>query len=264
MSAAAEAISSREEAREHARNILITGASSGIGAALACVYARAENNLILWGRHEVRLEETIRSCAEAAEVEKDIFDLSDIEMCMQKLAALDARRPLDIAIFNAGLGGSLTKEAVTQSPSATRHMIDVNLTVPLVSANLIAERMAARGKGHIVFVGSVAGAFPLPMAPAYAATKAGLALFAEALRLKLEPRGVSVTLVVPGFIDTPMSQSLREPRPFLISAEKAARIIARAIDRRARRIVLPWPFAVVLAVGTILPRSLARVILARA
>jgi len=139
----------------------------------------------------------------------------------------------------------------------------VNFISPLVGANLLAERMAMRGRGHIVFIGSIAESFPLPTAPTYSATKAGLALFSEALRLRLKPSGVAVSLVSPGFIDTAMSRSLSGPRPFLISADKAASIIHGKLERQARRIVVPWQFAVIRGIAAWLPRGLVRAVLAR-
>jgi short-subunit dehydrogenase len=121
--------------------------------------------------------------------------------------------------------------------------------------------MAARKKGHIVLVGSVAAAFPLPMAPLYSGSKAGLEMFAQALSLRLRRHGVAVTLVAPGFIDTPMSQSLNEPRPFLISADQAAAIIARRLAKGRRHIVLPWQFSMILGLSKLVPRAVVRAIL---
>ena len=100
-----------------------------------------------------------------------------------------------------------------------------------MGANAIAAAMAGRGRGQIVLIGSIAESFPLPMAPTYAATKAGLRMFAEALGIRLAKHGVGVTLVSPGFIDTAMSRQVTEPKPFLMSADKAAAIIARGIAR---------------------------------
>jgi len=247
-----------------ATNILITGASGGIGAALARAYAVTGNHLILWGRNHQRLAEAERQCLDrGATVETEDFDLADCERLIASLEALDARTSLDIAIFNAGLGGTVPRSQIAQSPAATQKMGMVNFVAPLVGANLLAARMAARGRGHIVFMGSIAESFPLPMAPTYAATKAGLALFSEALRLRLEGSSVAVSLVSPGFVDTAMSRSLDEPRPFLISADKAASIIHARLERRPRRIVVPWQFAVIRAVAAWLPRGLVRAVLAR-
>jgi short-subunit dehydrogenase len=248
-----------------AKTILITGASSGIGAALARVYAAPENRLVLWGQNEVRLNATAEQCRErGAAVETASFDLAEFGQLVEHLEAADTRNPFDLAIFNAGLGGSLPPDRAAQDAHAAERMASVNFTAPVVGANLLAERMAKRGRGRIVFVGSVAASFPLPMAPLYAGSKAGLALFAEALGLRLARFGVGVTLVSPGFVDTPMSRSLKEPRPFLIGADAAAAIIARRLERGARHIVVPWQFAVIRAASGFVPRAIIRAVLARA
>ena len=248
-----------------AKTILITGASSGIGAALARVYAAPENRLVLWGQNEVRLNATAEQCRErGAAVETASFDLAEFGQLVEHLEAADTRNPFDLAIFNAGLGGSLPPDRAAQDAHAAERMASVNFTAPVVGANLLAERMAKRGRGRIVLVGSVAESFPLPMAPLYAGTKAGLALFAEALGLRLAKYGVGVTLVSPGFVDTPMSRSLTQPRPFLIGADAAAAIIARRIDRGARHIVVPWQFAVIRAAARFVPRAIIRALLAHA
>ena len=246
-----------------AKTILITGASSGIGAALARVYAAPGNRLVLWGRNEERLNATAKQCGmRGATVETACFDLADLSQIIEKLEATDTRNQFDLVIFNAGLGGSIPPDRAAQDVHAAERMASVNFTAPVVGANLLAERMAGRRRGRIVFIGSVAASFPLPMAPLYAGTKAGLALFAEALGLRLAKYGVGVTLVAPGFVDTPMSQSLKEPRPFLISADAAAAIIARRIERGARRIVVPWQFAVIRVAAGFVPRAIIRAMLA--
>jgi len=124
--------------------------------------------------------------------------------------------------------------------------------------------MVRRGTGHIVLIGSISESYPLPMAPTYAATKAGLRLFAEALGLRLSKQGVAVTLVSPGFVDTPMSRKLTEPRPFLITADAAAAVIVRGVAAGKRVIVVPWQFAVIRALSMLLPRAILRWALSRA
>jgi short-subunit dehydrogenase len=247
-----------------AKTILITGASSGIGAALARTYAAPGNRLILWGRNEERLNATAEQCrARGAALETACFDLADFRRLVEKLEEADLHNPFDLAIFNAGLGGSLPHDCAAQDVSAAERMASVNFTAPVVGANLIAARMAKRGRGQIVLFGSIAERLPLPMAPVYAGTKAGLALFAEALGLRLAKYGVGVTLVSPGFVDTPMSRSLKEPRPFLIGADAAAAIIAGKIERGARRIVVPWQFVVIRAIAGLVPRGVVRAVLSR-
>jgi short-subunit dehydrogenase len=244
--------------------ILITGASSGIGAALARVYAAPGSRLVLWGQNETRLAAVAEDCrSRGAAVETAAFDLTVLDRLTAMLTAADEKEPLDLVIFNAGLGGSLPRERAGQEIEVATRMAGVNFMVPVIAANLMAQRMAERGAGRLVFVGSVAGSYPLPMAPLYSGSKAGLELFAEALRLRLGKFGVGVTLISPGFIDTPMSRSLKEPRPFLIGADKAAAIIARKIAQNARHIVVPWPFVVIGLAAKLIPRALVRAILAR-
>jgi short-subunit dehydrogenase len=247
------------------RIILITGASGGIGSALARAYARPGVTLLLWGRDATRLEETAAACrARGAECRVQSFDLRDLDAQTARLAAADATTPIDVAIFNAGLGGTAPEGAVAETPEASRAVADVNFVAPVIGANAMAAAMAKRGRGQIVLIGSIAESFPLPMAPTYAATKAGLRMFAEALGIRLARYGVSVTLVSPGFIDTAMSRQVTEPKPFLMSADKAAAIIVRGIERKARTIVLPWQFAVIRGLTSLLPRAILRGVLSRA
>jgi short-subunit dehydrogenase len=244
--------------------ILITGASGGIGAALARAFAREGVTLLLWGRNQARLDETARQCrAKGAQCRLEILDLRDLEEQTGRLAIADRTTPIDVAIFNAGLGGTVPDGSVAESAEAAGAVALVDFVAPVVGANLMASAMASRGHGRIVLIGSIAESYPLPMAPTYAGAKAGLRLFAEALGLRLKKQGVTVTLVSPGFIDTAMSRQVSGPKPFLMNADDAARIIARGIEAGRRTIVLPWQFAAMRAFSNLLPRPLLHFILSR-
>lgn len=243
------------------KTILITGASSGIGAGLARAYAADGVTLLLWGRDAARLDSVAADCrAQGASVTIQVFDLRDAAGFARLLSAAP---PLDIAIFNAGLGGTAPTDAVAETPQSVQAIAEVNFTAPIIGANAVAGAMAARGTGHIVLVGSITESFPLPMAPTYAATKAGLKMFAESFGIRMEKHGVKVTLVSPGFIDTPMSRQVIEPKPFLMTADTAAAIIKRRVEAGARTIVVPWQFAVIRGLANLLPRALLRRILSR-
>ncbi len=248
-----------------AKTILITGASGGIGAALARAHAGAGVTLLLWGRDEARLTHTADECrALGANCITGLFDIRDLDDMLARLSAQDSETPIDLAIFNAGLGGSVSRDATCETPQRARATAEVNFVSPVMGANLVAEAMARRGGGHIVLVGSIAESYPLPMAPTYAATKAGLAMFAEALGIRMAKHKVRVTLVSPGFVDTAMSRGVPEAKPFLMTADAAAAIITRRIARGDRRIVVPWQFAVIRAATSLLPRALMRWVLGRA
>jgi len=247
------------------KTVLITGASSGIGAALARAHAQAGATLLLWGRDDQRLDQTAAQCrALGAVALTQSFDLRDVQDFVARLAAADAATPIDLAIFNAGLGGTVAKEDFAETPRTAQAIAEVNFVAPVAGASALAGAMAARGRGQIVLVGSISESYPLPMAPTYAASKAGLRLFAEALGLRMKRFGVTVSLVSPGFIDTPMSRKVTEPKPFLMDADKAARVIARKIAAGARVIVVPWQFTVVRAFSDLLPRALVRWVMSRA
>ena len=251
------------------KTILITGASGGIGAALARasaqIYSKSGVTLLLWGRDEARLNEAAAQCrALGAVASVQSFDLRDVPGFVTRLAAADAATPIDLAIFNAGLGGTVPNDAYAEAPQTAQAIAEVNFVAPVAGANAIADAMAKRGAGQIVLIGSISESYPLPMAPTYAGSKAGLRLFAEAFGLRLKKHGVGVCLVSPGFIDTPMSRGLTQPKPFLMDADKAAAIILRKIQSGARVIVVPWQFSVMRAFTDLLPRALVRWVMSRA
>jgi short-subunit dehydrogenase len=243
------------------RNILISGASSGIGAALANAYAAPGVDLVLWGRDRARLESVAETCrARGAHAATSCFDLTDLEAL---LTALEAVPCPDIAIFNAGLGGSVPHDRIVQDARAAGRMAMVNFVAPVIGANAVAEKMVQRGAGHIVLLGSIAALFPLPMAPTYTGSKAGLKMFAEALDGRIRRCGVAVTLVSPGFIDTPMSRTVPEPKPFLIDPDKAAAVIKRKVAHGARRVVVPWQYVIIGALSWLVPKPIVRAVLSR-
>jgi short-subunit dehydrogenase len=244
--------------------ILITGASSGLGAALARAYAGPNRSLALWGRDRLRLEETAAACrALDASVEILSVDISDLGRMAAELEALDNRMSLDLAILNAGLGGTVPPEMKAEDPERARDIALVDFASPVMAASILAGRMAERGSGHIALIGSIAESFPLPVAPAYSGAKAGLSMFAEALRVRMKRYGVQVSLIAPGFIDTPMSRSVDSPKPFLLDADGAARTIRARLSRGSTRFVLPWQFSIIRGAYRLLPRRISSSLLDR-
>src|SRR5690349_415278 len=131
------------------KTILITGASSGIGAALARAHAKAGVTFLLWGRDEARLNETAAQCrALGAAAMIQSFDLRDVTGFVARLAAADAATPIDLAIFNAGLGGTAADDAFAEAPQVAQAVAEVNFVAPVAGANAIAAGMAKRGAGQ--------------------------------------------------------------------------------------------------------------------
>ncbi len=161
----------------------------------------------------------------------------------------------DAVIANAGISrGTLTEEAA--DVDAFRTVLETNLLGMVHTfAPFVAAMKAARG-GALCGIASIAGFRGLPGAGAYSASKAAAIMYLESLRLELAGTGVAVVTVCPGYVDTPMTKGNPYPMPFLMHPDAAARSIARAIGRRKRFHVLPWPMAVIGCVLRMLPRTL--------
>ncbi|ACA14891.1 short-chain dehydrogenase/reductase SDR [Methylobacterium sp. 4-46] len=238
--------------------ILISGASSGIGAALARHYAAPGTTLALNARGAERLEAVAESCRRAgAEVETRALDVRDRAATRAWIEDLAARRGLDLAIANAGVNGGHPEGGIETEETAFL-VIDVNLLGALNVALPCVARMAARGRGQVALISSLAAIAPLPDAPAYSGTKAALLAHGLALREKLAPRGVRMNVVCPGYVRTAMGADYQGWRPLEMSAEAAARRIARGLARDEAVIAFPAALAAAARGAALLPESLRR------
>lgn len=224
------------------RHVVITGASRGIGRALALHYAAAGVHLTLMARSIDLLEEVAGLCrARGATVDVRIADITDAEAMAQAIHEAQARAGLDLLIANAGIGGADAMAGpAAEHPDAARAIANVNFVGVVNTIAPAIAGMTRQGRGRIVIVGSVAGLVPLPSSPVYSAAKAGIRAYGIALDRLLRKSGIRVTVVSPGFVETAMSASLSMARPFLVSADRAARIIASGVERGRRDIVFPW------------------------
>ena len=224
------------------RAVVITGASSGLGAALAAAYAGPETALGLVGRNRERLAATAAVCrAAGAEVDTALIDVADEPALAAWLGEFDRTHPVELLIANAGISAGPDPESPGEPLSLTLRQIEINLLGAVHTIAPLVPPMCARGRGRIVAIASVAAYRGLPYSPGYCASKAGLRAYAEALRPRLQPHGVGVTVVCPGFFGSPMTDRWEGPTPFLASGERAARRIKRGIDRGCARIDFPWP-----------------------
>jgi NAD(P)-dependent dehydrogenase (short-subunit alcohol dehydrogenase family) len=243
-------------------NVVITGASSGIGAALARLYAARRARLLLIGRDAARLAAVADACArEAALVETARVDVRERAAMDAALGAFDDRHPLDVVVANAGVTSILPPTAYVESPEDFERVLETNLVGAFNTVRLAAERMAARGAGRIGLVGSIAGLRGLPYSPAYCASKAGLKAMGEAMRARLRPRGVSVTVASLGFVVTPLDDGIASPKPFRMTPERAAARIAAAVGAGRAHVAFPLPLASGARLLALLPPRLGDAVL---
>jgi short-subunit dehydrogenase len=238
---------------DRARAILITGASSGIGRALALNYAAPGTHLALVGRDATRLERVAADCrAKGATVETSRIDVRARKALADWIRSVDDAHPLDLAIASAGINTGLGIGRLCEDPDAVRAMFEVHVIGALNTIDPAVARMRVRGRGQIALLGSIAGVRGFPHSPSYSAVKAAIHTYAEALRGNLEPQGVTVSLVIPGFVATSLNEKVIAPKPFEMSDTRAAEIIRRGLDRHAAIVAFPR----ILYVGAFLLRWL--------
>ncbi len=247
------------------KRLLITGASSGIGRALAIAYARDGASLYLLGRDKARLDATAEACraAGAAEVETRVADVRDREAMARVVEAAHAARPIDIIVANAGVATGLSPGQILETPEAVRATLAINVAGVFNTVEPAIPAMTSRKQGQIAIVGSMAGVRSLPYSPAYCAAKASVHMWADCLRGQLAPHGVKVSLIVPGFVKTPMSARTKSWQPSAISDAKAAEIIKRGLERRRPVIAFPQYMYYALRFFSFLPPSLVDGIMRR-
>ncbi|MCC7272236.1 MAG: SDR family NAD(P)-dependent oxidoreductase [Alphaproteobacteria bacterium] len=220
--------------------VLVTGASSGIGAALARIYAAPGTALMLCGRDGERLAAVAEDCRRVgATVEAATIDVTDRVAMAEWIARCDDAAPLSLVIANAGVSAGTGGGG--ESAEQTRRIFAVNVDGVINTIHPALDRMAPRRAGGIAIMSSLASFRGFPGAPAYCASKAAVRVLGEALRGDLRATGIAVSVVCPGYVESPMTAVNRFPMPLLMSADRAAAIIRRGIDRGRPRIAFPWP-----------------------
>jgi short-subunit dehydrogenase len=239
------------------QSILITGASSGIGRTLALSYAGAGTHLALAGRNRKRLEAIAAECrAKGATVSLGLVDVRDRDRMAQWVISVDDINPIDLAIANAGITAGTGNGRPREHADIVRNVVATNLLGTINTIDPTVERMCMRGRGRIAVMGSIAALRGLPYCPSYSASKAAVHVYAEALRGALAPRGVGVTIIVPGFVATPLNADIVCPKPLLMDDRRAVRIIRRGLDRGQAVIAFPRLLYFGLLLTRFLPRRL--------
>ena len=236
-----------------AETAIITGASSGIGASLARELARSGVRVGLTARREPELEQLARAIRSeggtAIVAPGDAADPASTRAAFARL--IGELGPIDLLIANAGVGYDLPVTAF--SAEKFDRMVRVNLIGVAYAFEAVLPSMLERGRGHLVGLSSLASYRGLPGSAGYSASKAGLTALLEGMRPELFHRKITVTAVHPGFVRTPMTAGASHPQPFLMDADRAARIILKGIAGRKRRIDFPLPMVGLLRLIQLMP-----------
>ncbi len=234
--------------------VLLTGASSGIGEALAIAMARKGAILGLLARRKELLQRLAAECESVGGTARvfacDVTDENSVAAAADDFFAEFDR--IDILIANAGIGGN-DAETRALNPVAVKKVIDINLMGAANSVHAVLPRMVKRGSGQIVAISSLAGFRGLPKSAAYSASKAGMTAFFESCRLDLKYTGVSVTIIQPGFIKTPLTAGRSSKMPFLMDLDAAIPLFLKAIEKKKKFAAFPWQLATIVRAGKFMP-----------
>ncbi len=244
------------------KNILITGGGSGIGRALAVAYSESGVNLFLCGRNLEKLQVTKTLCAELkANVYLEILDVCDEAATKNWIEKIEENFALDLVIANAGISAGTSEglEATTQ----VQKIFTTNLNGVLNVIHPAIEKMKNRKKGQVGIVSSLAGFRGLPSSPAYSASKSAVRVYAEGLRGNLEKLGIEVNAICPGYVKTPMTDVNEFAMPFIMEAQKCAKIIKNGLEKNKSRIAFPFPLYFVVWLSTLLSTKITDPIFAR-
>lgn len=234
--------------------IVITGATSGLGEGLALAYAAPGVSLGLIGRRTPALAAVAETCrTRGATVSEAVLDLCAHAPLGAWLEAFDDAAPVDLLIANAGISGGTIAGDIVETPQAALRLVETNLLGTIATVAPLLPRMLARRRGAIALVASVAALRGLPDSPGYCASKAGVRAYGESLRACLAPFGIRVSVIVPGFFDSPMTDRFIGGHPLKLSREAAVRHVRRGLARGAPRIVFPRLLALGLTAADLLP-----------
>ena len=240
------------------KNILITGASSGIGSALARAYAAPNVRLILLARNLVKLKQVSEQCEVLhAKVECYSADVTQTHALQTLIQDIDSKHPIDLIICNAGVTNSIGENGEAESWEAICKVMDTNCYGVLASLNPLISLMQARNKGQIAIVSSLGAYRGMPITPAYCASKAAIKSYGEALRGWLVEDGIKVSVICPGFVESDLSAQFSGDKPMMIPAEKAASIIKTGLSKNKANISFPFPLNLGMWFLAILPAGIS-------
>ena len=243
------------------QNVFITGASSGLGAALARNLAASGRTLGLVARNAERLG-AVAQAAQAcgAKVDQGLADITDEPAIRAFVDDFDRRSPIDLAIINAGIFDGRRADEPIEPLETSLRVLDVNLVGALNTLHAVLPGMRQRKRGHIVIISSLAGLTPIGGGLGYSASKAALVSYGLGLKQLLHAEGVKVSVVCPGFVDTPITARHMGWQPFRITADEAAAKIMRGVTRGHALIAFPLPLHIMTRMAILMPDVVRRVV----
>lgn len=243
-------------------NIVISGASSGIGRALALEYAKPEINLFLTGRNQQRLEEVKKLCeTKGAVVSYRTLDIRDKIAVQNWVEEIATKNNLDLVIANAGISAGTASGVESEEQIAEIFATNIDGVFNLINPAI--KIMQKNGRGQIALMSSLAAFRGLPSSPAYSASKATIKIYGEGLRGVLARSGIKVNVICPGYIKTPMTDVNEFPMPFIISAYSAAKIIKKGLAKNRSRIAFPLPLYFIVWLMSLISTTITDPIFAR-
>jgi len=244
------------------RSILITGASSGIGEALALSYAKPGVFLALSGRNKKRLEAIVEKCREkGADVKGDIVDVADMAAMRVWIEESDRYNPLQLVVANAGISGAET--GGKSDEKITRDIFSVNMAGVLNTLFPAIEAMRGRQCGQIAMISSMAGFRGMPSAPAYSTSKVMVKAYGEALHGPLGKDGIGISIICPGFVESRITAKNTFKMPMIMTAEEASIKIRKGLEKNRLLIAFPWPMVLFMWLLNLLPPCWANKLLNR-
>jgi len=223
------------------KSIAITGGSSGIGAALALHYAANQSIITLAGRDLPRLKAVASECeALGAKTTISIVDVQNLSEVKAWISKAHKENPLDIVFVNAGVTGGVGDNQKWEVAKDVSMLLSINLIGATNTIGAALTEFNKVGIGQIVVTNSLAGYVGFPGSASYSASKAALRIYCESLQRLLKSSSISLTLIFPGYVSSPMSKKVVSAKPFEVTAKKAASLIAIAVEKRKKKMGFPY------------------------
>ncbi|HEY2962500.1 MAG TPA: SDR family NAD(P)-dependent oxidoreductase [Pyrinomonadaceae bacterium] len=238
------------------KTVMITGASSGIGKGLALEIAARGGRLGLIARREDVLKQIVDEIkaqgGTAIALGADVRDAAAVRASADRIRT--ELGPVDVMIANAGIG--TTNHAARLNPDQVAEVININVLGAVNSVAAVLPEMVDRGSGQLVAISSLAGYRGHAKSAAYSASKAALSAFFESLRIDLRRSGVTVTIIYPGFIKTPLTAGRKAKMPYLMELDYAVKKIVSAIEKEKRSYAFPWQLATIVRSSLVMPPAM--------